>query len=227
MTHIRLSPDLLFVKTAAQASDAISQDIKDLARHIVSTGLLNPLTVMQAQDRYIIIDGKKRFLAIQFLARHDLLPRSLNKIPCTIVADNENRRNKAAAPALMSEQELVHNIILAAGSGLDNAAIRLKFACSDIIISQALSLRGLNHKLLAAFNSGILNMTQAAAFATVQNKQAQWDLLLALGPFVSNTEILKAITAGQTVITLSDDNIIIMPDRRCKPHTHTPRDEAA
>ena len=224
MTLRRLPHHALYLNTPASTSDEALQDIKAMCHRIMSAGLLNPLIVSKQQDRFVILDGKKRFLAIQVLAHNNKLPRSLSKIPCLVTRETSLKAPTPCAPALMEQQDLVHNIIAAARAGLTNAQIKYKYACSDDIISQALSVQNLHPKLKIAFDKGTLDLKQAAAFATLPNRQSQWELLSKLGPFVSDAHIIKAIAIGRTVIETSGGDVIILPSRARRmtsaPATH-------
>lgn len=217
MTLRRLPHNALYLKTPISTSDKALRDIKVMCHRIMSAGLLNPLIVSKQQDRFVIVDGKKRFLAIQVLAHNNKLPRSLSKIPCLVTSDAALKAPVPHAPALMDQQDLVHNIIAAAQDGLTNAQIKYRYACSDDIISQALSVQNLHPKLKIAFCKGTLNLKQAAAFATLPNLQSQWELLIKLGPFASDAHIIKAIAIGSTVIQMSGGDVIILPSRARRP----------
>jgi len=96
-----------------------------------------------------------------------------------------------------------------------------KFQCSPVIVQQTQSLETLHPKLQDAFTSGAINLEQAAAFATLfatlPNPKSQWDLLIQLGPFASDKDIIAAISKGETVIETKTGNVIILPSRAPVP----------
>lgn len=213
----RLPQTALFLKAAKPMSKPQQQDITEISRHILATGLLNPLIVTPQNGHYIVVDGQKRLRAIQLLARHDLLPRSLSKIPCIVTHEAVPRLTVSSAPSLMSNQDRVHGIITGAAAGMTPAQLRHKYCCGDSAIAQALSLQNLHPKLMLAFNNSVISLPQAAAFASLPNMDSQWELLVKLGPFVSDVEIMKAIETGHTVITLPGGDVMLMPSRPRRP----------
>ena len=77
-----------------------------------------------------------------------------------------------------------------------------------------LSVDNLSSILRNAFFDGALSLAQVRAFSTIPNADAQDDLLMKLGPFANEADILSAIADGETVLALNDDNVIILPSRQ-------------
>lgn len=217
MTVISLPQEALASKIAFCFSRETKRDIDALCQDIARVGLLNPLIVMKEKGRYVILDGKKRFQAIRKLTRRKMLPRTLNKVPCIVTDRISISEHKSAKPILLSDQDLAAGITQMVGLGSTPKEAGLKYQCSSEIVSKALSLENLHQKLREAFASGTINLEQAAAFATLPNPKSQWDLLLKLGPFISDTAIISAISDGDTVIETSAGNIVILPSRAPAP----------
>lgn len=121
-------------------------------------------------------------------------------------------------PLLMSEQELAHHILRAEKEGADYPEISARFNCSDAVITQARSLYRLHPKLMLAFINEAINLDLAAALSSIPNHQAQYDLMLQLGPYARKPSIIKAIAEGDTVLELPNGDILIVPSRAPKPH---------
>lgn len=217
MTIISLSQDVLFSKTPIGFYISNKRRIDDLCQHIIATGLLNPLVVIRQNGRYLIVDGKKRFEAIKKMTRLKTLPRALNKVPCIVANNVQPPASMEHKPMLLSEQDLVHGILNASKSGKTIKDICHDFACSPETVGKALSIQTLHAKLKLAFTNATINIDQAAAFATLPSPGSQWDLLIQLGPFAADTDIITAIAEGQTVIELSSGDILILPSRASKP----------
>jgi uncharacterized ParB-like nuclease family protein len=213
MTVISLPQEALYSKVAMRLSLAIRRDIEALSQDIAAIGLLNPLIVMKDKGRYVIIDGKKRFQAIKKLTRRKMLPRTLHKVPCIVTDGISLSQLKSPKPILLSDQDLVDSLVRAIKSGETVEEASHKYQCSTEIARKALSLESLHVKLKQAFISGTINLEQAAAFATLPNPKSQWNLLIQLGPFGNDTEIIAAISAGETVIETPGGNILILPSR--------------
>lgn len=217
MTLIALPQTALHLDTDFGYAMTQHKTIETMCKHISAVGLLNPLVVTKRDGRYVVIDGKKRFHAIKTLARRNKLPRTLHKIPC-VVNDNEPLTARpSGSPVLLTEQDLAHHIIRADANGATYSEISEKFDCSEAVITQARSLSLLHPKLMLAFINNTINLSQAAALATLPNRDAQWDLLIKLGPFATEPEIIAAIAGGETVLELPNGEIMLLPTRKHLP----------
>ncbi len=183
---------------------------------IARDGLLNPLIVAKQKNKYVVIDGNKRLKVLQKLAKTPLFTRSLYKIPCLISTDVSKATQARKRPQLLSEAELVHIILRLVRKGHSDAAIADRYKCELTIVQDAKTLPLLHADVLKRFYDSTINLNQAAALATIPHKTAQLNLLLQLGPFVSDRDIIMAIKAGETVLELPDENILIVPSRTPK-----------
>lgn len=187
--------------------------LASLKNSILKDGLLNPLIVVKRRNKYFILDGKKRFQSIKALLKSKTHSRALKHIPCILEQDTL-KAAEAKRPVLMSDPELAHAIITEAKRGTSHPYISQRFDCDISVVEDAVSLTKLHLNVLQCFNNQTISLEQAAAFASIPNPTAQWDLLLQLGPFVSDEKIIEAIKTGQTVIDLPDDNTLILPSRK-------------
>ena len=200
-------------KTLSVFGKAKPRDLSRLRQSIEQDGLLYPLVVIKEGAKYLVVDGKKRLNVIRKLAKSKLHSRSSAKVPCLVQDANNIKPIVARRPMLLTGPELAHEIIIAAQSRVSYATIAQRFECDIDVVEDCVSLTKLHPELLMHFNNKAISLEQAAAFATIENMKAQYDLLHQLGPFVSNTEIIAAIRAGETVIEISEDNIIFLPSR--------------
>jgi len=187
--------------------------VVSIKNSIAQDGLLNPLVVSKRRGKYIILDGKKRLQAIRRLIKERGQKGYSTKIPCILQEDlpSSPQLNR---PALLSDTELAHAITTQINLGVSYPYIAQRFDCDITLVKDVATLGSLHKKVLQCFNNRTLSLAQVVALATIPNPTAQWDLLLKLGPFVSNQKIINAIKEGETVISLSDDNIIIIPSRK-------------
>lgn len=213
MTILTLPLNGLCLKTNMSFVLSEKKNIDEMCKRITSVGLLNPLTVSKEKGRYIIIDGKKRYCAIKKLARTNRLPRTLNKVPCVLNDNAPLLPRSQEKPFLLSEQDLAHQILRADARGASYPQICALLDCSETIITRARSLKHLHPKLMLAFINNVITLAQAAAFSTLPNKAAQWALLTKLGPFVTEPQIINAISSGETVLNLPNGEIMILPSR--------------
>jgi len=221
MTIIALPTNLLCLETELTFPLLHRKIIEEISRRIKSVGLLNPLIVTKIKGRYLVIDGKKRLHAIKKLARQNKLPRTLHTVPCLLSDSDPTTSEPINKPLLLSDYELVQEIIKANEAGKDEKDIIQMLECSQQVIRQALSLKSLCPKLEQAFMNTAINLAQAAALATIPNPQAQWDLLVQLGPFVSEPDIIKAIAKGKTVLELPNGDVLLLPSRTPILPSHT------
>lgn len=186
-----------------------------IKKSIEKDGLLNPLIVIKQKGRFIVVDGKKRLLALRELAKSSKYRRALYKIPC-IVDCTAEVGSDPERPVLMTGPELAHKIIQSVERGMSKVMVAQRYECSASVIEDALLLRNLHPKILMSFNNNSLSLEQAAALATIDNLNAQWALLLQLGPSVTNADIISAIKTGQAVLDLPCGEVIILPSRNSR-----------
>jgi len=217
-----MAPKLIPIKLLLDGGDVVSFMSKSkrkacdiwLTNSVIKDGLLNPLVVRQHGNKFIVVDGKKRLAIIRRLTKLKRLSKAIAKVPCIVqdvvsMSPIDRRR-----PLLLTGPELAHKIILDAQNATSHVSIAQRYECDLAVVEDCLSLPGLHPEMLQHFNNRAISLEQAAAFATIENKKAQLDLLHQLGPFVSNADIIAAIRGGATVVELSDDNIIFLPSRR-------------
>lgn len=213
MTLIALPQAALCTNTRAGFAVSNADTIRAMCERITSVGLLNPLLVSRKGGGFEIVDGRKRFFALRKLARAKALPRTLHKVPCYINDNMPMGMIERDRPALMSEQELAHHIIRAGREGANRDAIMQTYDCSATVVGQARALGSLHPKLMLAFINGTLDLAQSAALATLPSQDAQWNLLVELGPFAKVPEIIAAIADGTTVLDLPNGETMILPSR--------------
>ncbi len=207
---------LSFDTSVLQFKSRMRHKHDNLRQSIVSNGLLNPLRVTPHKKGFSILDGKKRLQVLKTLAKSGYTGQILTKIPCVI----DNLFPKAVSevveadrPALLKDAELAHLILSHVRKSMPLPYIAQTFDCDISVVESCIKLPRLHAKVLKAFYDGTISLEQAAALATLSNPKAQWNLLLQLGPFVSDTKVLQAIRAGETVIDLPDGEIVILPSR--------------
>lgn len=202
------------------------KDVIQIQDSIAAHGLLNPLIVMQRGHKLIIVDGKKRLAALRRMSFSGTLPRSLVNVPYILVSEAED--HKGLPMSLLSNQERYEEVVKLRQKGLGLMEIATELYISKNCVKELLRIALLSPRLRKAYFGGTITMDQARAFSTLPSLEAQDQLLIALGPFANAPDILKAIEAGETVINMEDDNVIILPSRRqLTPYQVGPKDLAA
>ncbi len=191
-----------------------AKDIHSLAKQILRDGLLNPIMVKRHGGKFVVVDGGKRLAAMQLLKRSGRLPRSLFRVPCIVSDSTGSAPALSQAPMLKTDAELARAINAARAAGQSPEAIAARFDCAPAVVNYAASTDALHPQIFEYFNSGHINLEQAAAFSGIESQDAQWRLLQELGPFAHAKDVIAAILAGKTVVDMPDGNIMIMPSRR-------------
>lgn len=187
------------------------KDIRFLQHSITRFGLLNPLVVSKNRHRLMVIDGRKRLAALRRLRFDGKLPRGLVRVPYVMVDHSRSSQTDMSLLSNIEKYEAVKTL-REQGASLSDTARHLHISKDKV--RDLLKVDHLSKRLKAAFLGNALTLSQVKAFATIPNTAAQDDLLMQLGPFAKETDILKAITDGETVLSLEDDTVIILPSRR-------------
>jgi len=199
--------------------------VKEMQRSILAHGLLDPIIVMRREGKLIVVDGKKRLAALRRLRFAGNLPRSLVSIPY-IFAETANVPTEAMA--LLSHRERFEEVITLRRKGFGLMQIAAELYITKQCVKDLLSIALLSPRLRQAYFGGTISTIQARAFATLPHMDAQDQLLIALGPFADAPDILRAIQAGETVLDMGDENVIILPSRRpLTPYQTGPKGLAA
>lgn len=201
----------------------ILKDVRTIQSSIEKHGLLNPLIVSKSGDHLMVIDGRKRLAALRRLKFEGRLPRSLVRLPYIII---ENKHEELAdnPMALLSNSEQYRAVKKLRGRGYEIRDISKHLHCSCNHVNAILKVDMLSDNLKEAFLNDALSLTQVRAFATIPNKDAQDSLLVTLGPAAKETDILQAISRGETILSIDEDNVIILPSRQ---HVHIEMNHAA
>lgn len=167
------------------------QDVKALQNSITRFGLLSPIIIRKHQGRLIVVDGRKRLLAIRRLSFTGQLPRSLVNI--SYIELKNVKAGESPIPALMSNRELYATVSKAflAGQSLEHIAEDLYL--SRRCIAQILTLSRLAPRLRALFFERVINFDQARHYAAQPNRAIQTAIFGALGPFASVDDIRLAM----------------------------------
>jgi len=202
------------------------KDVVQIQNSIAAHGLLNPLIVMPRGGKLIVVDGKKRLAALRRMRFAGDLPRSLVDVPYILVSEAPS--SETPVMSLLSHQERYDEVVTLRQKGLGLMEIAAELYISKNCVKDLLRIALLSPRLRQAYFGGAISLDQARAFATLPSLETQDQLLIALGPFANAPEILEAIEAGETVINMDNDNVIILPSRRpLTPHKAGPKDLAA
>lgn len=191
------------------------KEVQQIQLSISKHGLLNPIIVMPRGEKLVVIDGKKRLAAMRRMRFKGCLPRSLVNVPYIIV--RQNTVHTAPQLSLLSNKEKFEEALSLHEHGQSLMEIASTLYVSKQCVKDLLSVSRLSTRLKQAYFGGNISIDQAKVFASLPNKDAQDLLLVALGPFANAPDILQAISNGETVIDMGDENVIILPSRAGVP----------
>ena len=194
---------------------------RELMDSIRRLGLLNPLTVTPKGNKFEIVDGAERFVAIKLLKKLNDLPRTLHKIPCHVQRHMTGAFSAPVKPLMRKDSELAADIIEAKTAGMSVRTICEDFYCKANYVETILSLKNLHPRIKYMFDRNLFTLDQAAAFAKIPNPTAQWRLLEQLGPYAKVDDILAAVDRGDTVVELPSGDTLILPSRATAQHVPT------
>lgn len=167
------------------------QDVKALQNSILRFGLLSPIIIRKHQGRLIVVDGRKRLLAIRRLSFAGQLPRSLVNISYMELKDVKS--GKSPIPALMSSRELYTLVTQAFAARRSLAHIAEDLYLSHRCVAQILTLSRLEPRLRELFFERVIDFDQAKNYAAEPSHTAQSEIFNALGPFASAQNIRAAM----------------------------------
>lgn len=183
--------------------------VKDLQTSIEKLGLLSPLIVVERNDTFYVIDGKKRLAAMKRLRFAGRLPRNLNRVPYILYSEAEGRQS--TVPPLLSNRELYERVVEAFRKGIEIEEIAKTLYLPRPNILKILTLSRLSDRLRQYFFDGHLNFEQAQAYAALPNRNRQDNVFEQAGPFASAEDILKTAKEMPQTVPANRD---IIPLRR-------------
>lgn len=154
-------------------------EIPQLAETIAAAGVLQPLQVRKGRKgeaRLMVLDGRRRLLALQLLGQQGRLPESY-AIDHFLVAGKDQQ----AAAAVLTNTELapihVADFIIAVGKLLKKkmtvAAIAKALGYSELDVRRNAALSKLHPAALEALKKGVLNIGQARLLARIPDTAKQ------------------------------------------------------
>lgn len=164
--------------------------VKSLQDSLQRKGLLVPLTAAAVADKPMIIDGRKRLLALRRLAFHGQMPSALSVIPYVVGKASTSHARKTskltASPALYDTVREQRE----AGHDLDVIAADLHI--SRQCVRDLLSLNCLHPILRKAFFRQHIDFGQVKALTAIPVMDRQLALMRYLGPEACPETIFKA-----------------------------------
>jgi ParB/RepB/Spo0J family partition protein len=171
--------------------------VSSLMNSIEAVGLITPLRVRPAGDKYQVVDGNRRFAALKKLAKKQKVLPSQFPVECYVVS---------AGDTLAAEQALVANIERAplhivdqleaftrlAEGGMNPAQIAARFTLTERQVKQVLALGGLIPEIRHAWKTGKIDEAIARSY-TIAPAEKQLQVWTQLGPKADNYRIRQEL----------------------------------
>lgn len=142
--------------------------LAELARSLATDGLLNPITVRESGDAYIIIAGHRRFLAARSLGWDSIDAKIIHQHEhdTPIISLIENVHREPLTP--IEEARVLYDVIVAGGMDVDLAAAR--FGKSRAWVDGRLELIDYPPDLITALHEATIALGVARELARVADQ---------------------------------------------------------
>lgn len=187
-----------------------SEGIEELAASIAAHGQLQSLVVRDGtRGKYEILAGRRRYLALQYLAKTGRIGKD-HPVQCTLAQADANAtelslvENTVRVPMHPADQFEAFRELIDAGAGVADVAAR--FGIADSLVTRRLKLGRLSPSILDAYRKDEIDLEQAQAFAISDDHAAQ-ERVLASSPQwgLSAHAIRRALT--QDEVPTSDKRV--------------------
>lgn len=187
--------------------------VKQIERSISQFGLITPLIVSNSKNGLVILDGKKRYVAIKRMSFSGILPRNLTHIPY-IGVENVGK-NTVSTDSILSNQDVFEAVKTLKSLGLTTDQIADKLYLCRSIVTDFIQLMHLSPALKKALFSNIISFRQALAYSTLPDDSSQILWFKTLGPLADPKTIIEAVSGGHKLneVSLADNTIITLMNR--------------
>ena len=169
-------------------------DVKLLARSIQKVGIICPIVVTRVKGKLLVIDGKKRLVALQRLCfeADNLMPHI--KIPYVTVL--EFRQGHFNTPDILSSEKVYTHIQKLKDKGFSERTIAETLCLCRHTVFKISQLSRLSSEVRQAYFEGILAYDQTIAYSACPDKQIQTYVFLQIGPLVKAKHIVAVLRAS-------------------------------
>ena len=156
-------------------TDFDEEALEELADSIRQLGLIQPITVKRAGDKYIIISGERRWRASQ-KAGLTVVPAYVREVDdatlhAMALVENIQREDLNAIEISLGMQRLVDEC------GLTQEALAERLGKKRSTVANYLRLLNLPNEVQFAIKGGVISMGHAKALAAVESKAKQLSIL--------------------------------------------------
>lgn len=184
--------------------------IDELAASIATHGLLQSLVVRPTKgDEYEVIAGRRRYLALQSLAKSGRL-RKDQPIACTLANDAIDAtelslaENVIRAPMHPADQFEAFRMVIDGGATVSDVAAR--FGVEEGLVAKRLKLGRLSPVILKAYRDGEIALEEAQAFALSDDHEAQERVFTELPEWNRSAHLIRR-SLTQSEVPASDKRV--------------------
>ena len=174
--HTTLKPHQIQITNPTNGRAAIDQDhVLSLAQDIAENGLLNPVTVRPQGDRFELLAGRHRFLALQHLG-WDTIPVTVATVDdqgAAAIRLTENVHRNQLTP--IEEAQQLYPMVENHPQGTIGVAHKL--GRSQSWVEDRLELLHYPQALLAALHTGKIGLGAAKALARIEPESLQTEYI--------------------------------------------------
>jgi hypothetical protein len=185
--------DFKFAPIPLLCGEALN-DIKLLARSIQKVGIICPIVVTRVKDKLVVIDGRKRLMALQRLSFDFDEQVSDFKIPYVTVL--EFRQGYYNTPDILSSEKVYDHIQKLKSKGFSEQTIAATLGLCRHTVFKISRLSRLSSEVRSAYFQGLLSFDQTIAYGTCPDKQIQTYVFLQIGPLVKANHIVAVLRAS-------------------------------
>jgi ParB family chromosome partitioning protein len=151
--------------------------LEELAASIAAHGLLQSLVVRRdRKDRYAVIAGRRRLLALKSLAEAGTIAKDFS-IPCHVIGGDANATEISLVENAVREQmhpaDEFDAFLALTGDGMRPADIAARFGVTEAVVQQRLRLARVSPVIIEAYRRGKLSLAHVMAFAVSDDHAAQ------------------------------------------------------
>lgn len=202
------------------ARPSTKEGLDALASSIEVKGVIQPLAVRledagadRGKERYQIIDGRRRYLALQRLVKDKVLARD-TPVPVIVRVEDDAgaletslMANVVRLPMHPVDQHAV--MAKLADEGLKAPEIAARFGIAERTVQQQLALGRLAPEVREAWRKGKLDAKTAQAFAVHPDQALQADVLKRLGRNVNDYSVRSELSGTRERADQSDELALI------------------
>ncbi|MFI3290028.1 MAG: ParB/RepB/Spo0J family partition protein [Rikenellaceae bacterium] len=167
--------DKIFPNPKQPRTTFAESQLEELAQSIKELGIIQPITLRNGEDKYIIISGERRWRAARMAGLKEIpaFIRDVNDEQMHLMALVENLQREDLNPIEISIglQRLIDEC------SLTQEALAQRVAMKRSSVSNYLRLLKLSDEVQYALKQGLITMGHAKAIASLQDQEMQLELL--------------------------------------------------